>query len=954
MQKAALRSTTFLSVFAILGSTGAMGQETVPEDVVDEGETIIVTGSRIARPDLTANSPISVVTADSIKQAGASSVEDILRDLPQAVPAIGSQTNNGAEGAATIDLRNLTEQRTLVLVDSKRFVPYNADGIVDVNMIPPSLIKRVEVVTGGASAVYGSDAVAGVVNFILDDKFTGLQVDGQYGVTQRGDAPTFDGSVTWGSGFNEDRGHIVLNANYNWSKALTQGRRKFGQFALGQADLQPSGSLTDTPGNIADNFPTICSAEEIADGNCYASFSPDGSLGPVTGSFNFNPYNLYQLPQKRYSGNALLSYKFSDAVEFFGRATYVKTKVSTIVAPSGTFFFPFTVNLDNPFLSPQAVGILTPLDTDADGDVDIAFGRRTTELGPRNSIYDHKAMQFVGGLRGDIGSGLRYEIFAQYGQVKRKQRYENDINFARTQQALLVRNINGVPTCIDPSNGCVPANLFGAGNLSAEAGDFIRLDLEADDKTTQFVTGGSISGDIFTAPWATNPIGFAVGAEYRREKVVSNPDINLATGNSPGFGAQSPINAKYSVKEFFGELRVPVIEGKPFAEALVLEAGVRYSKYRSSLAAGGGNSFSNWTYKLGGEYSPVDGVRLRGLYQRAVRAPNITELGEPRTFGTGDLEDDPCAGANPVGNAALTALCIATGVPANRIGTVNGPIAGQINNYVGGNINLQPEKSDTWSVGAVFQPSALPNFTASIDYYNIKVKNAITQFSEQVIVDACYEGDQDPAGFFCQLVNRNPINGSLNGGTETGVDASVINAASLKRTGIDFTAAYRFDIGTDWKLQLGVNVNRALKSVDQPADIFPAYDCVGLVGKTCLRPLPKWTFNQSTMISKGPVSLLLRWRYIGKLTKDSIVLDGADPADFVVPVIKARSYFDLTGTVDVAEGFSFRAGINNLFDKKPPIVGNDYGGTTENSGNTFPATYDPLGRRFFIGVTAKY
>jgi iron complex outermembrane recepter protein len=940
-------------------SAPALAQDAPATPAADDGVAIIVTGSRIARPDLESNSPINIVSSEAIKMSGAASVEDILRDIPQVVPGYGSQTNNGNPGVATIDLRNLTEQRTLVLVDGKRFVPYDKDGTVDLNMIPTALIKRVDVVTGGASAVYGSDAIAGVVNFILDDKFSGLKMDAQYGLTAKGDGRQFDSSITYGTGFGDDRGHIIVNAGYSKQAAVTQDKRDFSQFALGQADLSPSGSLTDTPGNIADSFPGICSQADIDDGNCFAQFRPNGDLGPVVGSFNFNPYNLFQVPQERYQGHLLLSYEFSDAVEFFGRASYVKTKVKTVLAPSGTFFFPFTVNLDNPFLSAQAVSVLAPLDTDADGNVDIAFGRRATELGTRDSVYNNEAMQFVGGLRGALSDTLKYEVFAQYGQVKRRQDYLNDIDFNKTQQGILVRNVGGAPACIDPSNGCVPVNLFGAGNLSAAAGNFIRLDLQAKDKTTQFVTGASISGETFTFPGASSPIGYAVGIEYRREASTSRPDANLIAGNSIGFGGQSPIDSSYRVGEAFGELNVPVFEDSMFGKRLSFEAGLRYSKYKNKVAnlvtaQSFANSYSNWTYKAGGEWEPVSGVRLRGLYQRAVRAPNLGEIGEPRTNSTGDLETDPCAGSNPVGNATLTALCVATGVAPGRIGTVNGPIAGQINNYIGGNPTLTPEKSDTFSFGAVFQPKAMRGFTASVDYYTIKVKNSITTLSEADIVDACYNEQQDANGSFCQLIHRNPLNGSLNGGTETGVDASTINAAMLKRTGIDFAASYQFDIGTDAKLKLGINATRSLKAIDQPAAVFAAHDCVGLAGKTCLRPQPKWSFVQNTQLDYGKLSLLLRWHYIGKLTKDDIVLNGAPPSDYAVPVISGRSYFDLAGTLSITDQFELRGGINNLFDKKPPVIGNDFGGTAENSGNTYPATYDPLGRSLFMGASVSF
>lgn len=963
-KKAALRSATCISAVAILHATAVQAQDAPAEESANTGDVIIVTGSRIARPDLTAASPVSVLSSEQMQIANKPGVEEILRRLPQAVAGLGSSNNNGNEGTATVNLRNLGEERTLVLVDGKRFVPYDAQGIVDLNMIPSALIERVEVVTGGASAVYGSDAVAGVVNFIMKKNFTGIQGDAQYGISDRGDGSRYDFSLTGGINLG-DRGNITVNGTYSKQQKVTQGQRSFSNTALASADLSASGgSSTNLFGSI-----------DTPDGRF--TFTPTG-LQPYSAardSFNFNPYNLLQVPQEKWTATALAHYDLTDAIEFFGRASYGHTKVQTEIAPSGTFGFSFDINyLTNPALdpalNPAAAGareLLATFDTDNDGIVNVGVRRRTTEVGPRISAYDNKAMQFVGGLRGDIGSSLRWETFAQYGKTKRSLAYLNDLDANKVQQALLADSTG----CLDPSNGCSPANLFGAGNLSPEAAKFISFSLSEKDEADQFVAGANLTGDLPFELVSGKPAAFAVGVEYRRETAQNRPDINLITGNSIGFGASSPIDAKISVREIYGELNVPLLADMPFVQQLGLEGGFRYSDYKNSTTvdttgSGGtvshySNSFQNWTFKIGADWKPVDAVRFRAMFQRAVRAPNLYEIGLPQTSGTGDALFDPCDSTvfPAAATATLDNLCrtVGGGLPAGvNPGEISPPTSGQVNNFSGGNPDLVPEKANTITIGAVLEPGTIPGLTASIDYFDIEVKNAILETPEQAILDACYFGEQDANGLFCSFIHRSQIDGSLEGDTIYGVESIKRNIGKKTARGIDLAVNYSAELVPDVRLLLAFNGTWTMDSKVQFAKVLNTYECAGKVGKTCLDPQPKWVWNQTTGIEISNLLFQLTWRHLSSLENDAFTVGYYHPArDYVkVPKIGSFDYFDLALRANIQENLQFRLGVDNLFDKKPPVVGNDYGGTTQNSGNTYPATYDTLGRFFTAGVNVKF
>lgn len=950
---AALKTTAApLAMSLALLATPAFAQEVPvegagPADTADEA--IVVTGSRIGRPDLEASSPVSVVTSEALTMSGsAGNVEGYLREIPQAVAAVGAATNNGNPGVATVDLRNMGEERTLVLVDGRRFIPYDSNGVVDLNMIPTSLIERVEVLTGGASSTYGSDALAGVVNFILRSDFEGFEADAQVGITEQGDGLDRTFSVTFGGNLG-DRGNLVINGGYTKTDAVTQGDRDFSRNVLSAATLGAGGgSSTNAAGTLRGLVSPACRGGST---NGVCTFDAAGNLVPYVAArdgFNFNPFNLLQVPQDKWTATAIGNYELTDGVEFFARTSFANTRVTTIIAPSGTFNFPFQINYaTNPNLTAQARGILAQNDTAAAGDtnpgdgiITVPFGRRTVELGTRDSIYENTAYQIVGGFRGNIVDPLRYEVFGQYGRTVRTQTFANDLSFTRTQAAVL----DGT------------ANLFGAGNLSQAGGNAIRLDLQQYDTTSQLVLGGFMAYDLPFALGGTKTGGLVGGVEYREEKTTANPDENLVQGNSIGFGSSTPIDAQLRVKEAYAEAKLPIFD------IISLEAGIRFSDYENrDNRTGLGNNFNTTSWKVGGDIEPIDGIRFRAMFQRAVRAPNLNEIGQPLTPSTGDLQVDPCQSsqispAAYAANGALAALCRATGVPATAAanGTIGGPISGQINNFVGGNINLTPERADTLTVGAVFAPSFIPGFTASVDYFDIEVENAILALGEAETVNLCYNVERNAAGFFCQRIRRNPVDGSLIGGTETGVVSTNVNAGFLATEGLDVAAQYRFGLGEDLRLTVGFNGTYTFKSATQSTAVSPVNECQGLVGEQCSRPLPKFQFNQTTMLEAGPATVQLRWRHLSSVTQDAIVLGGAPVSSYAVPTITARDYFDLAMGLEVNDMLALRFGIDNLLDKLPPIVGNDYGTTAENSGNTYPATYDALGRRFFVGATLRF
>ena len=890
------------------------------------GADIVVTGSRISRPDLAAASPVASLSGEALKANNSVTVEQLLNANPQFVPNSTAASNNPSDGVGTIDLRGLGAQRTLVLIDGKRAPSYDTKGEVDVNTIPTALIKRIDVLTGGASAVYGSDAIAGVVNFILDDRFTGLRTDASSSITTRGDGSQYDVSLTGGFKLG-DRGNFVISGGYSKRDGLKYGARPRNSVATDSTDLVSSAGSSNADPTVFDLPKTQVQVDAA------------GNLVPIYALYNFTPVNYAQTPLERYNVMALARYQLTDGVEFFARGNYTHVKVNAVNAPTATAGFPFDLSLQNPYLTPgeKAVFFGPGITLNPDGTSTIGIRRRITESPGRIQNFISRNYQGVAGLRGELAGGLNWEVFGQYGETRRHQDLLNDLSFSALTQAIdAVQGPNG-PVCRDPSGGCVPINVFSVGTIPANQLAFVLADGAVDTKTTELVTGGDISGDLpfLKSPFADRPAAISAGVEYRRETGSSVANPKYASGDLIFYGQGQTIAGHYDTKEAYLELKMPLVQERPFIESLNLEGGFRYSKY-STVG-------SVYTYKGGGDYSPVDGVRIRGIYQRAVRAPNIFELFSPVVGATGSLSSDPCAGANVP--SAIAAICIAQGAPS--VGSIAQPVSGQINVFTGGNPNLKAEKSDTYTVGVVVNPVALRALSISVDYYSIDIANAIDPTPPFVTIDQCFNVDRNAASAACQSIKRSHINGGLSGDLSIGVPEELGNLASKQTRGVDVSVNYHGGSSEGLTYALSFAGTYVIDFKQQSSAKSVSVQCAGRFGGACnIEPIPHWKHTAGLDLGYGGVTLLTRWRHLGSVREDV-------GTDILKSRIPSFDYFDETVSFDVDKRFTFRLGVQNLFDKKSPIVG-DTTGNDFNAGSTFPVIYDVLGRTVFAGVSAKF
>ena len=727
---------------------------------------IIVTGSRIARPDLKSSSPVASLSSEDFKIANAVTAEQLLSVSPQFVPGATATTNNGNGGTATVDLRGLGEARTLVLIDGKRMVPSDIGGAVDINAIPTVLIKRVDILTGGASAVYGADAVSGVVNFVLDDKLKGVVVDGSTSITQYGDAPEQNASAAAGVSFADDRGHIVVAGQYTKRGGVYQDARAYSAQNL-DANLQPTGSSNAVPTviDIASGRYQLNDGSQPGGVNTF--IAADAAGNPYK-PYNFNPANYLQVPLERYNATALASFRFSDALEFYARGSYTHIDVTAILAPTATAGFNFVISPTNPYLIPSQRTLIfgDPANLNVDGTANVGIRRRVTETGGRIENFTNDVYYGVAGLRGDFGSSLHYDVSAQYGLSRRHSDFLNDLDYNKISQAInAVPGVGGVPACANPAGGCVPINLFSVTPITPAALAFVSANGSQDNRYTQFVASGSLSGDLgfLKSPFAENSAAFAVGAEYRSETGSQAVDANFGSGNLIYYGQGTAVpNASFNVKEVYGELKQPIVTDRPFLKSLNFEGGIRYSAYTNNTTTGS-NKLQAVTYKLGGDWTPTNGIRFRAIFNRAIRDPNLSELNSPITqAGTDNLTTDPCALGRPRGNAALAAVCIAQGAPAALVntGTIQDVLVGQTNINSGGNTKLQPEKANTFTAGVVLSPRIIPGLNVTVDYYNVKISGYISSDGAQDITDQCFKNN---IASYCALLVRNNITGQLTG-----------------------------------------------------------------------------------------------------------------------------------------------------------------------------------------------
>lgn len=927
-------------------ATAAPTDATTPTDIV-------VTGSRIVRSDLQSTSPVATISAGDLKVTNSVTAESYLSSSPQFVPAQTSTTNNGNGGTATVDLRGLGSKRTLVLIDGRRMVPSDVGGAVDINAIPTVLIKRVDVLTGGASAVYGADAISGVVNFVLDDKLTGITADASSSITDYGDAAQRNIGIAAGVKFGEG-GNLVIAGQYTTRDGVYQDARAYSAQNL-DAQLRPSGSSNTTPTAIDINSGRY----QINDGS---QAGGAGNFVPFYKSYNFNPANYLQVPLQRYNATALGSYKFSDAVEVYARGSYTRSDVTAILAPTATAGFNFTISPNNPYLNAANSALIfgDPTNLNADGTANVGIRRRIIETGGRIEKFQNNVYFGIAGVRGDIAPSVHYDVFAQYGVTTRHEDLLNDLDYNKTEQAVnATTGPGGTPVCANPANGCVPLNLFTTTPISSAALSFISANGSQDNRYTQFVTGGNISADLgfLTSPFAEKPAAVAGGVEYRSETGSQSVDANYGSGNLIYYGQGTAIpKASFNVKEVYGELQLPLVSDRTFFQSLNFEGGVRYSSYVNNTTAGT-NKLDAVTYKVGGDWTPVQGIRLRAIFNRATRDPNIAELNSPVTqAGTDVLQTDPCANGRPQGNASLAAKCIAQGAPANLVnnGVIQDVIANQTNINAGGNTQLKPETANTLTAGVVLSPSGfLRGLNVTVDYYKIKINGFIASDGSQDIANQCFNNNITA---YCNLIVRSNITGQTTGspnanGQFPGISELLVNIATLQTRGIDVEADYRYRFGASSSLAF----NFAGTYVDQyyfaPGGSATPINCAGKFGNSCaaasLNPVPRWKHQFAVTYDNGIFALETRWRLVGAVHADS-------GTAILVQHIPSYSYFDSTISFNINKRFTFRLGASNLFNIDPPVVGGSAGSSGSNSGNTFPNVYDALGRTYFAGISAKF
>ncbi|WP_129640953.1 TonB-dependent receptor domain-containing protein [Peristeroidobacter agariperforans] len=953
-------------------------------------QEVVVTGTRISVPGAISSSPILSIGTDEISMQQATEIEQVFRDLPVTAVGDGSNVNNGTAGAATLNLRGLGAQRNLILIDGKRVTPFNYDGQVDTSIIPTALIERVDIVTGGASAVYGSDAIAGAVNFVMKRDFEGVDLSTDFSQFDEKDGDVRSASFVMGANVADGRGNIVVGLNWTDREPVMLGDRPLGQLGIVTASgagyqnflngvaPTPAPDGCGGPNSVASggSTTTLPTRVAIAGGGSIGQFRDNGNIGPNCSVFNFNPYNYYQTPLQRVGGMVMGHFEMNEHAEAYARFGYTSTEVRQQIAASGIFGSAFWTPLSNPFINASAQQTLIdayntgrggaePIVStggdfpnwrdlngngvvDAADDVRITYSRRTVEFGPRSTTYENNSYNILVGVRGQLIGDWDYDVFGQYGEAERSNvsaGYTSVTNAADAVDAIM--GPNGVPVCRSGNPGCVPLNLFGGfGSITPEMAAYSSASAIEQQAYEQKIVGASVSGPINAVqiPWAGSPLAMSFGVEYREEFGTATPDLCWQTQPASCLGGAGgsilPIAGGFDVREVFGEVLLPLASDLPGVRALDLEAGYRYADYDPSGA--------NRTYKYGLSYKPVDQVLFRVMKQRAARAPNVGELAAPNTTALDNATIDPCSVANAGSiTPELRALCMSTGMTAGQVGVVNDLVSGQVNSFQGTDLNNlpTPEQADTLTVGVVWTPDFIPlanDVLISLDYYDIDISDVIGEFGAQEVLDACYVGGIAEE---CAKIRRIGGGLTLDG---SGIETYTTNLKYLRAEGVELGVALGFDIGKFGNLRVSANVNKYLTHESQSSSLTPLVDCVGTYGTNCGNgpqggPLPetRWLQRTSWMYNDFTVSLL--WRHLSGI-------ESAVPVFPKFQKIDSYDYFDLFGSWQFMEQASLSFGINNLFEKDPPVVGNEAADTGSNSGNTFPQLYDALGRQYAVGL----
>jgi iron complex outermembrane receptor protein len=980
-------------------------------------EEVVVTGSRLQQaPNDVSITPVTSITALDIQQTGLVRTEDLLNNLPQVIAEQSSGTSISSNGTATVSLRGLGSQRTLVLINGNRMMPGAGIGPTvasspDINQIPADLIERIDVLTGGASAVYGADAVAGVVNFVLNTHFEGVRLDANYGFGMHsnsnqallGDLTAADQPLpqsTVDAGFNKDvsflaganfadgKGNATVYATYLRSSPAVGYQYDFAGCTLNTPSVLPGPGGLKCGGSSSSATGRFLELGKTANSN-YATLA-DKTVDAKTGAFrdytaadsyNYGALSFLQRAAERYTAGSFLNYDINDNVNVYSETMFARNTSAADYGPSGLFAFGTpSISCSNPLLTAQEVSTLCNATNVAanqatfggtGNNITLYAARRSVESGPRVDNYSSNSIREVVGVKGKVGEAWNYNVYGQIGITQMEDVEDGFLGVQQVNNALdvlpnpAVGGVKGVavgaPVCASAITGtdkaCVPWNIWAPGGVTPAQLAYLTVPSSYGITAKEYITDASITGDLgkygIQIPTASSGIQVNVGAEYRSETYDFDPDYIFANGfASGGNGAQNPIHGGFHVGEAFTEARIPIMDDKPGAYLLSADVGYRYSAYTSG--------FDTNTYKMGIEWAPVQDVRIRGGYNRAVRAPSVGDLFSPAVIGAGGTAD-PCWGAAVGGlvNGHTLAFCENTGVTAAEFGHILPNPAAQVNTSLGGNPNLTPEIADTYTFGIVFQPTFVSGLVASIDYYDIKIKNTIEELTSNTVVNDC---GLTGSASLCGLIHRGTGTGSLWFNNTNYINTTEVNIGEVSTKGIDLASHYRFDVGAAGKIGLALSGSRPLDFLTQPIPGLGSYDCVGYFGTTCGAPTPKWrhVLNTDWQAPWAGLDMAIRWRYLGPVESDRVSQNPQLSQTYFAPLahIGGYSYLDLSASIPIGStGVNVRVGVNNLTDKPPPIVANgnysDCPNTSCND-NTWVGTYDTLGRYLYAHVSAKF
>lgn len=927
-----------------LATSSALGQETAN---TDDGavEEITVTGSRVARSGFDTPTPITLVGREDIENTGYTNIDDVLLRLPQVTIGLGAQNSfaNGEAGAAFINLRGLGTNRSLVVIDGRRRVSGSStQSAVDLNTIPAAMIERVELITGGASAVYGADAVTGVVNLITKRKFDGLEIAARSGISELGDAERYLFSVTAGTEFAEDRGFVNVAGTFSRSTQLAVNEREFSNFCM-QTAVNPEN--TGPNDGIFDNItyrdtvvPILSATGSFEIGGIAYTYDPAVGARPFNNELDLHAFasigtdgrcttadqTIVRPEQETISMFSKFGYSVFDNTRLFVEADF--SAIETVDPERWLFdlvgsIYPqgLILHRDNPLL-PESVTDLM----DAVGQTELVYNGTYYNHGRLSRFYDRDTYAIVTGVEGTIGERWDWNVFYQHGEFEDNITQINTRILSHFLSAVdvITDPVTGEPVCRSGDPDCVPIQIIGGGDLTSGQRDYAFYDKLQSVRNTQTIYGAQVTGDFIELP--AGAIGMAFGAEYREETIRLREDKLYLLGDAfpapPGF---EPMDASLDVSEVYAEFVIPLLNDSFMSRQLDLELAARYSDYKTigeTMAWKGG---VNWT--------PVDQLRIRSTLSRSVRAPNLNELFGPVngvfTF-TDDI--DPCRPEGITANPQRTENCRSLGVPDDYNPDVGD---GVFITLSGGNPDLSEETADTWTAGIIWTPELFRGISLSADYWNIEIEGAIGRLSAIQVLNRCVDSETIE-NIFCDQVTRGPDF------FITGLNSRDLNIGSLTAAGVDFAGSYDFDAAGG---SFGIELNATyLTEHERQVDATDPSSLDIALGEV---ENPEWRTNLAIRYSKGDFAGILNTRYFDSVKQDAQFSDEFLDSN----EISSRTYHDLVLRYVYADSLEFVFGVNNILDTEPP-----HNNPEVYNGRRLGSNYDVLGRYFNVGVTVEF